>query len=543
MAVLSPEIQKLIEQYQRNLMAQKPQKVVSTIHVDEVASKVAALYEKIRQVIDWKEEHLVRRTAIERILKRMLLSEISEALTATDFKLEEIAESLVAELVRGGHLANDSVPRFKVTQVEQVLAKYIYILKNCPGKDTFSGSKKKIDLYHWILAVAACEAESILSPSLKEEALIECMTNIMAKSISVNSGFALTDEAKWIQTYIAVHRALFHLDSPIIAYHLLRYYYPDWDNLSLSRLGEITNQIFDMAGYIERELSHSLAGHFSAICESYDTVYLLLGDILGLFEKPESIPGELANPSQLRNLMEIAYYRRLKTLKSRLFRMAAYSTLSIFIGNALSLFVVEVPLAKLVYGKFSPFAMAVDVLFPTALMFLLVALVRPPSKKNLHQLITHARKVVYQQERDVYEIRVSQKKGVLMGVFVKFLFFLFTVVSLGTTVFIFYISRIPVTSIAIDAVNVAIIIGAALWIRGWARELTIGTEERGFLTLVFDSLTVPLAKFGSWLSARWRKFTSASIIFTALVDMPFLTFIDFIESWNQFLKEQRRKIR
>lgn len=130
-----------------------------------------------------------------------------------------------------------------------------------------------------------------------------------------------------------------------------------------------------------------------------------------------------------------------------------------------------------------------------------------------------------------------------MGVFVKFLFFLFAAVSLGTTVFIFYLSRIPVTSIAIDAVNVAVIIGAALWIRGGARELTVGTEERGFLTLVFDSLTVPLAKFGSWLSARWRKFTSASIIFTALVDMPFLTFIDFIESWNQFLKEQRGKIR
>lgn len=241
--------------------------------------------------------------------------------------------------------------------------------------------------------------------------------------------------------------------------------------------------------------------------------------------------------------MEITYRRRLKTLKSRLFRMAAYSTLSIFVSSALSLFVIEVPLAKLIYGKFSPFAMAVDILLPTALMFLLVGLARPPSIKNLLQVIAHARKVVYQEERDVYEIKSRQEKGSLMTLFIKFLFFLLAVVSFGVTVFIFYFSRIPMTSVVIDTVNVAVIVSAALWIRGRAKELTVGTEGRGFLTLLFDSLTVPLAKFGSWLSIRWRKFTSASIIFTALVDMPFLTFIDFIESWNQFLKEQKRKIR
>lgn len=544
MAELSPEVQKLIKQYQENLKAQKLPKGVSVIHVDKIASKVAALYERIRQVIDWKEEHLVRRAAIERILKRALLSEISGSSVAANLKPEEIAESLVTELIRGGHLPNDRIPRSRLTRVEPALARYIYILESHPGKDTFSESKKKIDLYHWLLSIAACEIEDILSPSVKEKALIECMTNIMAQAISVHSDFALVDKQKWVQTYIAVHRTLFHLDSPIITYNLLCHHYPGWTSPSPPDFEKIANQIFDIAKNIEQELNHSLAGHFSAICEQYDTVYLLLGDALELLaEKPERIPARFADPSRLENFMDITYRRRLKTLKARLFRMAVYSTLSIFVGSALSLFIIEVPLAKLIYGKFSPLAMAIDILFPTVLMFLLVGLVRPPSTKNLHKVIAHAKKVVYQEERNVYEIRAYRTRKTLMGFFMKLIFSLFIVFSLGLIILIFYLAQIPITSILVDTVNIAVIVGAALWIRERAKELAVGTEGHGFLTLVFDSLTIPLAKFGSWVSAKWRKFTSASIIFTALVDMPFLTFIDFIENWNQFLKEQKRKIR
>lgn len=544
MQELSPEIQKLITRYQQNLQTRKPLEGVPVIHVDEVALKVAALYEKIRQIIDWKEEHLIRRMAVERILKRMLLSEISGSLLSKDLDSGEIAESLVTELIRGGHLPNDAVPRSKVTEVERILAKYIYILGNCSGKETLLGSKRVIDLYHWLLSIAACETETILAPPAKEEALIEYMTNLMAGAIQVDPDFPLTDAEKWLQTCIAVHRTLFHLDAPVISFHLLCYHYPNWSDLPKSHLEQITRDIFAIAEGIEGELDHPLAGHFSALCERYDTLYLLLGDILEIFSgKPEKIPEKLAEPAMLENLFRTAYNKRLTTLKSRLFRMAVYSTLSIFLGCALSLFIVEVPLAKLVYGRFSPLAMAVDILFPTALMFLLVALVRPPAEENLKRVIAEARRIVYQEGKDVYEIRVHRKKRILMDLFVKFLFVLFTVLSLGITVLIFYLPRIPATSIVIDTANVAVIVAAALLIRQRAKELTVGEEKRGVLTLLFDSLAIPLARLGDWLSARWREFTSASIIFTALVDMPFLAFIDFLETWNLFLREKKVEIR
>src|SRR5207249_7626794 len=49
--------------WQRSL---KPKEGASTIHVDEVALKVAAFYEQLRTIVDWKEEHLMRRRSEER---------------------------------------------------------------------------------------------------------------------------------------------------------------------------------------------------------------------------------------------------------------------------------------------------------------------------------------------------------------------------------------------------------------------------------------------------------------------------------------------
>src|SRR3989344_8878818 len=102
MTQLSEATQKLITEYNIWQQSQKPKEGVSTIHVDEVALKVAAFYEKIRTIVDWKEEHLIRRSAIIRKLKRRFLNlELNSS-----YEKEEIAEPLILELIRGGHFLN-----------------------------------------------------------------------------------------------------------------------------------------------------------------------------------------------------------------------------------------------------------------------------------------------------------------------------------------------------------------------------------------------------------------------------------------------------
>ncbi len=47
----------------------------TTLEVDALVSSAAKFYEKVRYLIDYREEHTIRRSAIERILKRRVLIE------------------------------------------------------------------------------------------------------------------------------------------------------------------------------------------------------------------------------------------------------------------------------------------------------------------------------------------------------------------------------------------------------------------------------------------------------------------------------------
>jgi hypothetical protein len=98
------------------------------IHVDEIASGVAKFYEKIRKIIDWKDDNALRRGAIERILKRRLLPKMVTGV----FKEEDtfqLAKTMTEELIRGGHLPNDEIPESRVPVVAECLKKYLYFLK------------------------------------------------------------------------------------------------------------------------------------------------------------------------------------------------------------------------------------------------------------------------------------------------------------------------------------------------------------------------------------------------------------------------------
>ena len=353
MSEVSQSTQKLIQRYQSWKESLRRKEGISTIHVDEVASKVAAFYEKIRGIVDWREEHLMKRGAIERNLKRrLLISKEGKAIT----------EPLILELIRGGHFPNDQIEESKIGEVEKILNKYIYILDKSPDSHS---EKIKLQLYNWILGIAACEIEETLSSSSRERALIDYMMESMKEKIKIKEGVVvlggINEEIKNTQIYIAIHRALFKLDAPIISYHLLKRRYPQWHDLPASELQEISLNIYLIWESLERDLKHPLTDKLYNVCERYDTPYLLLGDILSE-ENPDEFYQKFSKPEVLEELIRRAYSKRLSTLKHRLTRAAILSTLSIFLTNSFSLVVLEIPLARLIMGTFLPLTIAVDIL-------------------------------------------------------------------------------------------------------------------------------------------------------------------------------------
>jgi len=525
--------QKLISSFERWQKSQELEENTATIHVDEVASKVAAFYEKIRGIIDWKEEHLLKRRAIERILKRRLLIEEDNA---------NIAESLILELIRGGHFPNNKIKESKIPQVQNIINKYVYILKNASSQE----KKSKIHLYTWLSEIAACEIEEALSPSLKERALIDYMFEIIKGKIRISEKLLktkkITEQKKDIQTYIAVQRALFNLDSAIISYHLLKYYYSNWTSIDKEKLLEITENIYSIRKKIDKNLNYSLGDKFYQIAEKYDTPYLLLGDVLT--KNPTEVKKKISNPQELEKLIAQAYNIRVKTLKKRLGRAAFYSTLSIFLTNIISLLLIEIPFNKWVTGYFFNFwAMGIDIFIPTLLMFALVVTIKPPQKENFSKVIMEVMKIVYGKgEKDIYKIETFRKKNIIFLTVIKLFYLIGFLAVLGLIIWGLYKVNFPPLSYIIFIIFLSLIAFAGAKIRQRAKELQVIEEKDSFLRFIFDPFAVPVVQLGKWFTLKWKKYNIIAVFFSALIDMPFTIFVEFIEQWRYFLKEKKEKI-
>ena len=535
MIKLSQTTKEFIEAYQnwRYSVNKKPK--TETIHADEIASKVAAFYEKIRGIIDWRGEHLLRRIAIERMLKRRFFLKESG---------KEIAESLILELIRGGHLPNDEIEESKIKEIEKLIDKYIFILQY-----SSSSSQKKLEIqfHNWILGIAACEIEEILSPSSKEKFLIEYMSKSMDERIKIKKeSFTDTEKNperdKNVQIYIAVQRALFDSDSSIITYNLLRKLFNNWINPTKEQLINIGKNICSVQNNIERQLSHPLSDKFYKICEKYDTPYLILGDILS--ENLSEIDKKIKNPEILENLIEKAYARRYKTLKSKVRRAAIYATLSIFIGNMLSLYTIEMFFTKHILDDyFTPLALIINVLGPTFLMFLLIITIKLPPRENLPQVIVKTIKTVYEDEKkDIYEIKSFPKRNFIFNIIIAIIYFATFILSYGLIILGLREIPLPIASQITFIIFISLIAFAGIKIRRRAKELHMIKEKEGFLYFFLDLVSIPITQLGKWLSGKWKKYNVLALFFSSLIDMPFQIFIEFLEHWRSFLKEQKEKI-
>src|SRR3989344_3850886 len=144
MPLLNPRLQEILVEYQTKIQTRQ-QAESETIKVDMVVARVAAFYEKIRGIVDWREEHLLRKTAIERILKRRMSLQ----------NKKEIAEPLLKELIRGGHFRNAAIPASKIQTIQRIIDKYILLIKYGVQAQEEEKSSAKKELSDWLLRIAA----------------------------------------------------------------------------------------------------------------------------------------------------------------------------------------------------------------------------------------------------------------------------------------------------------------------------------------------------------------------------------------------------
>ncbi len=539
---LTPQIHHMAAAYTEGIQSAK--KPMTPIHVDEIASHVAKFYEQIRKVIDWKEDNVLRRSAIERSLKRTLFPKLTGVALTSDIDSYRVAYSVTADLIRGGHLLNDEIPQEHVALVQTVLDKYLYILKHATFPTTeLIPLKRQINFTYFIIELAAVDIEDILTNPVKERVLLEAMTQTLNDRIRIRPDSSVPDEEKRTHVFIAASRTLFDLDNSFIIAQLLKFTYADWFNPSEELKQKLSADVPSIWIHSEKVLEHPVSRQLYSIAERIDTVYMLLGDVLDQHkESPQKVEAILSDKIKLATEITAAYNKRYLSLKSRLMRLAIFSTLSVFLSNWVTFFIVEIPLANLFYEGFNLFTTVIDFVVPTAVMFALVSIIRPPAKENVGHVLSAVYQFVYEDEKKkLYDVYIKQRRNPMFTVVVGFLYLFMMFGVLGGVGYLFYIAHLPMTSVIFDTFTIALTFFAAVGIRNKSKELSVD-DKTPVWEFLLDMLSVPIARIGSVLAAKWKEYNIIAILFTFLIETPMVVIFDFIENWSQYIKERRAEL-
>ena len=279
------------------------------IKVSTLISKVAFFYEKVRNAVDYDEEHLLRKNAIARILRRQVV--IEGALKETD--AEKIATHLLTELIRGAYLPNNTIPETKIKETASLLEKYI-ILKNKIAlkintdigiHSDLNKAKnlinQKNNIIAWILSLAACEIEENLAPNKIKQMIVNNMFDSLSKNIKLPADLPYDDDLA-IQIYLSIDRNFLKFDEEMLNFVLFKYYNGEWLNINstgtlsdaeISQIEKIATNLIEIKRVINDQLIHPLAKQLTRIVRVYSLYFSILSETVE--NSPVKMYAELQN--------------------------------------------------------------------------------------------------------------------------------------------------------------------------------------------------------------------------------------------------------
>lgn len=498
------------------------------IHVDHFASRMAHVYESLRNVVDYKEEHLLRRSAIERMLKRRIL---------LDQDQDKIANNLIRELIRARYVPNDKLPEGKIISVQKIVDKYLLLI----GDQHFNKRRERSKFTEWITGVAACEIEDELVSLKPVEAIVESMFRVLDARLILKSS-RLDKPTKKILLYIAAHRALLKSDPATIRYYLFKLAYAEWFSDNEEDVKKISRSVLSIRDEIETYLSHPLSLRFRRLMKRYTPLFLILRDVID--DDPEAAQTLLQDPATLQSAIEGKCAAKYKEAKSNLRRAAVRSIVYIFITKMTLALILEIPADIYLVDVVEWTPIIINTLFPPFVMLLVALFIRLPGKKNTDKIVQGIYSIVYEDKHDTvtYSIRSPYKKSLFLNIMFKIFYLISFATSFGLIGLALYYLQFNFVSAIIFFLFLTLVSFFGFRVREGAREYVIPAKKTGVLKSLFDLYTLPILRAGRWISQEFAKINVFVFIFDFIIEAPFKILVELIEQWFSFVREKKEEI-
>lgn len=512
---------------QRALETEASGENVPKIHVDEIASKVAAFYERARNIIDYREEHLFRKSFIVRALKRRL------ALNSA----KDIAEPLIKDVIRAGHLPNDKVPETKIPEVAKVIAVFREVRDNLRSESM--GDRRA--LTNWFFRVTASAVEEVLFPPVHERAIADFMTATIRGNLTVRNA---TLEESRISTgiFVAVERALLRVDNDQLRLHLFRFLYPDKATFNTESAADLSAALPEIEKNIERALIDPKKRFFLALAHRWAPAFTVLGDVIRTADQHGELSVILDDRAELEIRSREAYRRRFRRERSRLRRFAFLTVISFFISKIAVALAIEIPLQNYVLHDFSMLNTVANIIFAPLLMLVIVAFIRMPSRKNETLVADEIGRMASEDKPREYVLVFPKKRSAVTEAAVRLFYVAMFFVSLYIISKLLLALDFNAADIVIFVLFASLVGAAGVKVHNRSREISLEQRKPRVLSFVLDVFAIPFITIGTWIISGLSRFNVFVIAVDLLVDMPFHIFVEFVENVSDFIRGRKEAI-
>ncbi len=522
---IAPRIKALLE---KQIERQSPASDEPKISVNEVVGRVAFFYERLRSFIDYKDEHLLRKSAIERILRRLLVLHQDPL---------AISDHLIREMIAARYLENNVIPETKIVSVAGIIAKYLSVRTRLLE---VYGHEPGNQLGDWLFRLMPVELEHELAPSRPEQAFVKALMETMEEQV-VLEGAHMSPGQRRAHLLLASYRAFLKSDNSMLEYYLLVDTYPHWVGQSTSAAIElIVHKFTRIHEGMRHLLDHPAQRPILRLAQKLALLFQILWYVLHTAENAEAV---LASSEHLENTIRSTYRKLYEKARTKLRRSAFRSIIYIFLTKVLVALALEYPYDLFIRQEVNTKALTINLILPPLIMFIVALFIRYPTKKNLQKIVDGLQGLVTEgvAKGFNYRIRVPAHHGW----FLQVLYYLFYVVLYLVTFGLIGVGlqwlRFNIVSTLLFLFFLTVVSFFGYRIRVGIRELIV-EESHSFIAGIFELFALPIIRAGRWLSFNVSKINIFIFFFDVIIEAPLKVVLNLFEGFATFFREKKEEI-
>lgn len=500
-----------------------PQPDSAPITVHAAVSRFAVLYEKIRNAVDYKDDHLLRKSAIVRILKRQL---------ALEGDAEAAGIQLIRELIAARYLPNAVLPESLFDRVAVVIQKYLVISRIKIADEQYD---------EWLLGITAAELEELVDDHTQMKGFINFMYERLADRVLVDER-VMSDTDRRLQVYIACHRSLIKADDEMIGFKLARAYQPLWMSPEqwIHSPHEMAEDMVRVHASVQAALTQKLGQKFIAAVKPWAISLNILRTALN--ENPPQAAELLEDPEALHGAVERIAERRMKEARGRLRRGTVRAMIYLFITKIFIALALEIPSELLIYHEVHNAALLTNITFPPVLMFLVGSMIRMPGKENVKRIKLGVDELLSEEGPPEKRIRIPKARGAASRIIFGLAYALTFIITFGLIITGLKLLHFTWVSSVIFIFFLSVVSFFAFRLRVSAKEFIAVERPDRLTTMILDFFSIPVLRAGRWFSETFSRLNLFIFFFDFIVEAPFKIFLNVLEEWSAFMKEKKEQL-